>query len=385
MADASQTVAMETFPALKPKTRPRGMGGLYRRGTTWWIHYSAGGRLVRESSRSPKRSDAEALLKSRLQSIGRGMLNPAAEMRVTMAELFSALETDYQVNRRRSARTLGYRLIPLRDAFGDCRAIDVTTARVARYVAVRLADNVAAATINRELAALRRAFRLAVEQERVTRAPRIVMLREDNARQGFLEPADFERVVTELPAWLRDPARFAYLTGWRRGEIVSLSWSDINRAAGTVTLRRERSKNGDARVLPLTAALAELIERRWRARQELAVQDGILPPLVFFHGSGRPLTDFRASWKRACKAAGVPGILFHDLRRSAVRNLDRAGVSESVAMAITGHKTTSVYRRYRILDESDLRDALERTAAACQGFPAKPSVVALLHTGDTSR
>lgn len=370
---------MQAPAAPKAKARARGMGGIFERGPVFWIHYSSGGRLIRESAHSIKRSDAEALLKARLQEIGRGIVNPAAENRVTTAELFAALEANYRINGRRSGDTLRFRLLPLRAAFGDAKALDVNTARVARYVSMRLDDKAAPATVNRELAALRRAFRIGIEQERITRGPRIAMLKENNARQGFLEPADFVRVVGRLPEHLQDAARFAYLTGWRRGEVTTLLWSDVNRAAGTITLRREQSKNGDARMLPLTVGLAALIERRWQARQATATAGGPLAHLVF-HRDGRPLVDFRKRWRAACAAAGVGHVLFHDLRRSAVRNLDRAGVSESVAMQITGHRTNSVYRRYRIVDEHDLRAALERTAAAsalATATPAPPVVVAL--------
>ena len=359
---------------LKPKARRVKVWGDLRARSRVLDSLFVGGRLIRESAHSIKRSDAEALLKARLQEIGRGIVNPTTENRVTMVDLFDALEADYKINGRRSADTLRFRLATLRDAFSDFKALEVNAARIARYVSVRLDDKAAPATINRELAALRRAFRIGIEQERITRVPRIVMLKENNARQGFLEPADFDRVTSQLPEHLQDTARFAYLTGWRRGEITSLLWSDVNRAAGTITLRRERSKNGDARMLPLTAALAALIERRWKARQDSATAGGTLTPLVFHRDGGR-LVDFRKRWRAACRAAGVGHILFHDLRRSAVRNLDRAGVSESVAMQITGHRTNSVYRRYRIVDEADLRAALERTAAATAQAPAAHAVV----------
>ena len=85
---------------------------------------------------------------------------------------------------------------------------------------------------------------------------------------------------------------------------------------------------------------------------------------VVFHHTGDPIADFRKAWATAAKRAGVAGILFHDLRRSAVRNLDRAGVSQSVAMSITGHKTVSVYHRYRIVKVDDQRKALEQAQQA---------------------
>lgn len=187
--------------------------------------------------------------------------------------------------------------------------------------------------------ALARAFRLAVKQKRMSTAPTVGLLAEAPPRQGFLEPADFERVARHLPGDLADFARFGYLSGWRKGEVQRLTWLDVDRGAGRIVLRREHSKNGEPRVLPLVGELAALIERRWSAREhETPGGTTALAPFVF-HRDGQPVGDFRKAWATACDAAAVVGTLFHDLRRSAVRNMDRAGVSQSVAMALSGHKT----------------------------------------------
>jgi integrase len=100
----------------------------------------------------------------------------------------------------------------------------------------------------------------------------------------------------------------------------------------------------------------------------LLPQAGI--PLVF-HRSGDRILSFRRSWTKACARAGLPALLFHDLRRSAVRNLERAGISRSVAMKLTGHKTESVDRRYAIVAESDLRAAGEKLSAAATETQAR--------------
>jgi integrase len=294
-----------------------------------------------------------------------------------VSELLDALVTEYVTNGRRSWATLPSRLAPLRAAFADMRAVDLTGARVEEYKATRLAATsrrrdrktgaprpVASATINRELAALRKAFRLGVEQERLTTIPVIKLLPERNAREGFLELATFEVLARHLPNPLQDFARFAYVTGWRKGEALTLAWSDVDRAHGRITLRRVHSKTAEPRVLTLVGELGTLIERRWHAREyPVAPETSALSPFVF-HRHGQPVGDFRKAWATACAAAGVAGTLFHDLRRSAVRNFEKAGVSQSVAMKISGHKTASVYRRYRIVDESDIADALARTQAA---------------------
>jgi len=234
----------------------------------------------------------------------------------------------------------------LREAFGLDRALAITSECVAAYTERRLASGAQPATVNRELAALRRMFRLA--EERLRYRPRITLLAEDNAREGFLDPADFAALCAQLgDADLVDVARFAYLTGWRRGEILTLEWRDVHlerqgedRAAvgGTIRLRASQSKTKRGRVLVLRDELLALIIRRAEARR-------LDCPLVF-HRGGKQVRDFRATWERACAAAGMVGQLFHDLRRSAVRSMVRAGVPERVAMAISGRRTRSIFDRY---------------------------------------
>src|SRR5262249_47317194 len=157
--------------------------------------------------------------------------DPVAENRVTMTQLFEALEADYTANGRRSGATLGFRLAPLREAFGQQKAHDVTAGRIKRYKDERRAAGKAHATINRELAALRRAFTIAVEQERLSAGsiPRVKLFAEQNARQGFVERADFDAVVSRLPVYLQDYARFAYGSGWRKSEVATLEWSSVDK------------------------------------------------------------------------------------------------------------------------------------------------------------
>ena len=369
--EEANTLEAKADPSEKP--RLRGFGYLYKRGNFWWIRYSVRGKDFRESSGSEQEADAMRLLKRRWKEVGRGRFIGPSEERVMVDDLLETLELDYRNNERRSLGDLKWRLRHLRAAFGGMRAIDVTGERIEQYKALRLSEKtewgrkpVRPATVNRELAALRRAFRLAIEHARISAAPKITMLAENNARQGFLEPADFEATVNSLPGHLQDFARFAYVTGWRKGELQSLAWADVKREAKTILLRSEHSKNKEPRLLsyPPAGELDEIIERRWQARA-IRNSDGTtgLAESVF-HKDGKPIGDFRKAWAAACEAAKTSEILFHDLRRSAVRNLDRSGVTQAVAKRITGHRTDSVYQRYRIVSESDIRDALEKTQAA---------------------
>src|SRR5262249_36265454 len=153
------------------------------------------------------------------------------------------------------------------------------------------------------------ALALAVEDERLSSAPKIKLLTEAAPRQGFVTPGNFSKIVDALPIELQDLARFGYLTGWRVGEIVSLAWADVDREGRRITLRRENSKNGEPRVIPFVSSLAEIIERRWTAREYRAAAGPGLSPLVF-HRNGDPIRDFRGAWRKATAAAKMPGLLF---------------------------------------------------------------------------
>ena len=277
---------------------------------------------------------------------------------------------DYKVNGHRSLGDAERNVRHLRTTFGDDRALDITADRIAAYTNARLTEGAMPATVNRELAGLRRMFSLAVQAGKLPSRPHIAMLAEDNARQGFMEPSEFEVLCGHLPPDLADAARFAYLSGWRKNEVRTLEWGDIDLVGGVIRLRSEHSKNKQPRTLMLVGGLLDVIRRRAALRR--------LDCPSVFHRDGMPLGDFRKAWARACKAAGLAGRHFHDMRRSAVRNMVRAGVPERVAMAISGHRTRAIFDRYNIVSEADLAAAAEQTAAyVAKRREAAPRVVAL--------
>src|SRR5260370_36042332 len=176
-------------------------------------------------------------------------------------EVLALLEARYAIEKRRSLAQLRSRLKRLRAAFRFDRALAVTTPRLLAYIQQRQAEKAATATVNRELETVRRAFAVAVESNLLSVAPRVPHLRESNARQGFFERDEFEALVHALPQRLRDFTRFAYLTRWRKGEISSLRWSDVDRDGGAIRLRPEASKNGRGRTVMLAGDPAPLMER----------------------------------------------------------------------------------------------------------------------------
>ena len=362
----------------------RGDGRVYQRGNRWWIEYWHRGRQYREAVGVTEKA-AGKRLKDRLKQIAGDRFVGPQEERVEVGELLDALETHLDTKGARAMPSLRSHLKPVRDALGTKLAVDLRTADVERYIAERLAAEKAPATVNREAGALKQAFRLARKQERLSRIPHFPLLREDNARQGFFDRPEVEAVAAHLPEPLADVTQFAFLSGWRKGEILPLQWDAVDRAAREVWLWT--SKNGRRRSLPLTGELWTLVERRWAAREYRAL-DGTtaLSPFVF-HREGESVVDFRKAWGSACIKAGffrvarrdaeteekVPSKLFHDLRRSAVRNMVRAGVPQSVAMEISGHRTAAVFMRYAITAEEQKREALQRTEVFLSSLTAAAS------------
>ena len=198
----------------------------------------------------------------------------------------------------------------------------------------------------------------------------------DNARKGFFEPADFEAVERELPEPLGMMMRFLYLTGWRAGEARGLTWAGVDFGGGVVRLEPGTTKNGEGREFPFSALpqLAELLKVQREHTAGLERASGRIIPWVF-HRNGRPIGSYARAWRGACDRAGHVGRLVHDLRRTAVRNLERAGVSRSVAMKLTGHKTEAVYRRYAITSAADLAEGVAKLAALHVAPVGAPSVL----------
>lgn len=331
----------------------RGDGRVYRRGRRWYLDYYVNGERTREPTDAKTREEARILLRKRVVERDAGTIVVGAA-RVRFDDLAKGLLEDYRANRRRSLRNVEARVrLHLTPFFGGRRVQSITSGHVTAYVAQRQAEGAPNSTINRELACLKRMFTLGMDAEKITRRPKIRMLVEDNVRKGFFERHELDAVLAHLPEPLRPPITFAYLTGWRvPSEVLPLTWANVDLGDGTVRLDPGTTKTGKGRVIYLTEELLGILQQQDTLRHADS-------PLVF-HRAGRPIRYPWSAWRRACEAAGLSGRIMHDLRRTAVRNMVRAGVPDQTAMKISGHRTRSVYDRYAIVSDGDLRDAARR-------------------------
>lgn len=349
---------------------PYGEGGIFKRGSRWWIRYPGlvNGRPqeIRESA-GPRATEKEARtkLRRRLMEVEsakdglRGFVGPIAR-RLTVAEVVKDYIDILNARRIRSILSVCAHSRPLLKVLGTHRVLALRESDVMTYVEARRGQGKADSTIDHELEVLRGALNKARKAGRIFSVPEIPMLvkRNANARQGFLEPEEFFRLLShiETPDFA-DFLEFFWWTAMRPGEIASLVWSEYDEKARTLRLRAQDAKIGKARTIPVVGPLVALLDRR--------KQNAVLP--YIFHVRGQKATrpnggmakGIYAEWRRALAAAELPAtIIPYDLRRSALRNTLKAGASEKTAMELGGWLTRSTMERYHIVTESDLADAI---------------------------
>jgi len=345
------------------------MGSVRRRGSnSWLLDFCGPNGRQRETIRVPTRAEAERELKKREGDHAYGRALFAAADKVTFENLTTLLLQDYANNQKRSIGKAKKSVERLAEFFGGWRAVSITGADVVTYIEKRLRAGYAAASVNRELAALKRGFRLAVKNRLISHdhVPHIAMLKERPPRAGFFEAEQFQAVLHRLRPEIKSVALFAHETGWRLREVLGLERRNVDLREGYARLDPGTTKNNEGRVAYLSPELLAILRAQDAATRELEREKAILIPWTF-HRRGRRILRFLASWQTACRLAGVPGMLFHDLRRTAVRNMVRAGVPERVAMQISGHRTRSVFERYNITSDADLHEAAKRIAAHNNG------------------
>ena len=340
----------------------RGSGSIYKRGKTYWLHYYVDGNSVSESARTSDRAEARRILQAKIGQVAEGRYTGPAAERVTFEDLVQGLLNDYRANAKKTLKWAERRIrLHLAPFFGGRKAHEITSADVQAFIAKRQEQGASNGEINRETTLLKRMYNLALQVEKITRRPpHISRLDEDNVRQGFFERPEFEAVLARLPDYLKPPIRFAYQVGWRiLSEILALTWQQVDLEAGTVRLEVGTTKNKKGRLVYLPAPLGNVLESQW---QEHVARFPDCPWV--FHNQGARIFSFYKAWHRACREAGLSGKIPHDFRRTAVRNMVRAGIPERVAMEIAGHKTRAIFDRYHIVSDSDLKEAARKIGEA---------------------
>lgn len=390
----------------KKHRRARGSGSVYeRRGVLWIAYRTADGMRHTESTGSTKKGVAEDLLRKRVGGREHNLPVIKYAERLTFDQAAQTMIDDFTANGKASIDVVQRRITKhLTPVFTGRRMAGITTSDVIAFVAKRQKDaivvrkarvitvdgvkqEVAAVTkpvsngeINRELQILKRIFNLAIDSGKIASRPKIKMLREAPARSGFFEWEQYESVLAHLPVEIQPVITMAYITGWRiHDEILPLTWRQVDFEAGTgngeIRLDPGTTKNREGRVFPMTRDLRTMLKAQ-HVEHETLKKAGHICPSVFFRMKAEvrggkkkpvPIVAFDKAWKIACRAAGCPGKIPHDCRRTAIRNFVRSGISEHVAMKLSGHKTRSVFDRYDIVSGDDLRQAAQRLDAVAVG------------------
>jgi integrase len=351
--------------------RTNGAGSIYQRGNIWWVQVYIDGKAVVQSSKSSKKADAIKLRNQLLARKERGELSAGAPEKVLIGELLDdVLKSDI----KESTRYIWEKVVEknIRPFFGNLRARRLSTDQMDQYREKRKAAGRSDATVNRELSILRTAFHNARKRTppKVHTVPYFPMVQETTVRKGFLSDQQYAALRDALPEELKSLFITAYNTGIRKGELLSITWPQVDFESRLITLEYGETKNQEARSVPIIAG--DMFDALTTAKEK---RDECWPrsPWVFSR-RGELIKDFRWAWEEACKSAGVPDLNFHDLRRTAVRNMRRAGVAQVIRMKISGHKTDSMERRYNIVDAVDLanaRELIERRQAATEGEGAE--------------
>ncbi len=359
------------------KVADRGTQKVFKRGKFWWIRFHKDGVRYQVSSKSEKKTVAEKMLKRLEGEAASGHTLSIDYSKIRWDELAEDLLRDYRVNGKRSLPKAERSVAHLRKHFGGRRAIDITTDAIRAYTDARKTEKAANATVNRELAALKRSFNLAKRAGKIQWVPGFEMLPEDNARTGFIEPEQFHALRDALPDHLKCIATLGFMYGLRRGELLNLKWKGVDLDKCRLRLEGIETKSGKGRTIVLKGDALEMMTAQRKTAEALGCASDT--DHVFRNSANTgPLKDYRGAWEAACKEVGLDGLLFHDLRRSAVRNMVRGDISEHTAMKISGHRTRVVFDRYDVVDEKDLEAAADKIAETIA--PDSPQVRELKET-----
>ena len=332
----------------------------------------------RLSLKTDNKEEAKRELRRRMGNTERGIIPESEAKKVRYGDLRVGLLHNYVERGNKSLQTTAdgdetiWALKALDEFFGykndkipGVPTTAITIDKVREFTRRRLDEGVANDTVNGSLLLLRRMFHLAQEDGKVQTPPVIRLLKSGPARKGFLTQEKFDLLMSFLPANLRPLITFLYYCGVRLGEAKHIEWSQVDLDAKLIRLEEDQTKNEEARNIPLPDVLINMLRRA--NPKEGPVFDA---------------TNLRKAWRRACVSAGLGtltkvegkpdprynGLIVHDLRRSAIRELMKSGAREKVAMKISGHKTRDVFDRYHIVDAADVLEAMSKREKVGEGL-----------------
>jgi len=356
---------------------------LYKRPDSqyYWMYWYVNGKINRKSTMTKQKRKAQKIAKQQERELEKqkGIIGYD---KITLEDLKEEVLNDYEINARRSIEIAKMRLNHLINFWGqEKKVIDINEQEISKYIKHRLKhknnrnENIKVSTINRELAALRFGFNVLMKKKMIGDKPNIISMREDNVRIGFFEHWEYKRLLEHASEHIKPIIRFLYRTGWRMEEVLKLRWDYVDIDNGIILLPPQLSKNNDGRTFYLDEDLKGMFRKLWEAHFNNRLNKGADVPYVFTnkHGTDR-IKSFRTAWHVSCERAGLKNKMIHDFRRTAVRNLVRSGVPERVAMAITGHRTRSVFERYNIVSDTDLRQAVEKQQAYLDGLSTEKPI-----------
>jgi len=330
----------------------QGKGCIYRRGKIWWVKITVDGETIYESTESEIRDDAVQLLRLRQGELAANAVPSWLKASVTVGKVLELVPKDLKAYQKKDVKNVERQIrLHLEPVFGKTPVKRLSTAKIQDYIEKRVEEGAAPATVNRELSTLIRGLRLALQQDPplIGREFKIRKLKEDNIRQGYLSEEQYLALRKELPDYQQLALVIAYHVGIRRGELLNIKWSQVDLESNKMVLRGSQTKSGHARVLPIYGEMGAWLKFA-RAERDLKCPD---QDFVIAKRCKR-IEWFYKGWRTACDVAGVPGLLFHDLRRTAVRNMLDAGIDEKTVMLITGHRTRNMIDRYNIRGEKDV-------------------------------
>jgi integrase len=350
---------------------------LYKRkdSSFYWMKWVSGGKLCRESTKTTNVKKARKIKQKKESDLlkQRGIVG-ADE--ITLKDMIEEVLFDYKANGRKSTYVVNLRAKTLYDFFdNNTKVIDITEDRIHKYITYRLTEcksnkkeSIKPGTVNRELMLLKRGFSLMVERHLIGDSPTIKMMKEDNVRRGFFEHWEYIKLMEKASEHIKQILTFIYHTGWRLNEALNVTWDMVDVDNGVITLPPGMTKNKKGRHYYMPDNISEMIRNLWSDHVARIRMDVPVPNFVFINKKGTDrIKDFRGAWKNSCERAALKGKLIHDFRRTAARNYVRAGVPQRVAQDLLGHQTPSIFSRYNIVSDTDLKTAAKKMTEYLNG------------------